>query len=58
MLPRTNSNISKSILGILCDKEINSQQKKDLLEFKKIIEKNTISPSKKAAEKIYNIIGD
>jgi lipid-A-disaccharide synthase len=51
-------NISKSILGILCDKEINSQQKKDLLEFKKIIEKNTISPSKKAAEKIYNIIGD
>ena len=51
-------NISKSILGILCDKEINSQQKKDLLEFKKIIEKNTISPSKKAAETIYNIIGD
>ena len=38
--------------------KINSQQKKDLLEFKKIIEKNTISPSKKAAEKIYNIIGD
>ena len=51
-------NISKSVLEILKKDKIYLNQKKDLQKFKGLIENNYMSPSKKAAETIYNILGN
>ena len=51
-------NISKSVLEILKKDKIYINQKKDLKEFKNLIENNYVNPSKKAAETIYNILGN
>jgi lipid A disaccharide synthetase len=51
-------NISKSVLEILKKDKIYFNQKKDLQKFKGLIENNYMSPSKKAAETIYNILGN
>ena len=51
-------NISKSVLEILKKDKIYLNQKKDLQKFKGLIENNYTSPSKKAAETIYNILGN
>jgi len=51
-------NISKSVLEILKKDKIYLNQKKDLQKFKGLIENNYMNPSKKAAETIYNILGN
>ena len=51
-------NISKSVLEILKKDKIYLNQKKDLQKFKGLMENNYMSPSKKAAETIYNILGN
>ena len=51
-------NISKSVLEILKKDKIYLNQKKDLQKFKGLIENNYMSPSKKAAETIYKILGN
>ena len=49
-------NISKSVIEILKKDKTYLKQKKDLQEFKNLIESNNMNPSKKAAETIYNIL--
>ena len=49
-------NISKSVLEILKKDKTYLKQKKDLQEFKNLIESNNMNPSKKAAETIHNIL--
>jgi lipid-A-disaccharide synthase len=51
-----SKNISESIISLLKNKKLFLKKKKDLLEFKKIIENNSINPSRKAAETISGII--
>jgi len=51
-----SKNISELIISLLKNKKLFLKKKKDLLEFKAIIENNNINPSKKAAETIRGII--
>ena len=49
-------NITKSILELLTNHKTSSNQKKDLLEFKNVMEDGSMTPSKRAAKTIQEIL--
>ena len=52
----SSTNITKSILEVLTNKKTISSQKKDLLEFKNVMEDGSMTPSKRAAKTIQEIL--